>query len=213
MNLFSLKGKTAIVTGATGGIGRASAVALAEAGADVAVLGNSRSPDEVLHAVLTLGPRALSFQGDLSDHNFRDQVVNEVLAKWGQIDILVNNAGLQLRSPAVDFPEADWDRVIDLNLTSLFRMCQRVGREMLGRKSGKIINMASVASFSGGITVPAYAASKGGVAQVTKALANEWANCNVNVNAKNSYGGYTGSKPYTFLIRNGDLNLLSATFD
>jgi 2-deoxy-D-gluconate 3-dehydrogenase len=183
VNLFGLQGKTAMVTGATGGIGRASAIALAEAGADVVVLGHTRNPGDVLRTVQSRGRRALGFQGDISDRNFRDHVVSEVLSNWGKVDILVNNAGLQLRSPAVEFQETDWDRVIDLNLTSLFRMCQRVGKEMLERKTGKIINLASVVSFSGGITVPAYAASKGGVAQVTKALANEWAKFNVNVNA------------------------------
>ena len=106
-----------------------------------------------------------------------------MLSEWGRIDILVNNAGLTTRAPAVDYPEDDWDRVIELNLTALFRLCQRVGREMIERKHGKIINIASLLSFSGGITVPAYAASKGGVAQVTKALANEWAKLGVNVNA------------------------------
>jgi 2-deoxy-D-gluconate 3-dehydrogenase len=110
-------------------------------------------------------------------------LVSEVLRQWGRVDILVNNAGTIARARAVDFPEADWDRVIELNLTTLFRMCQCVGRVMIEQKRGKIINVASLLSFSGGITVPAYAASKGGVAQVTKALANEWAKSGVNVNA------------------------------
>ncbi len=183
MDRFQVDGKTAIVTGASRGIGRAAAWALAEAGADVAVLGCTSYPEEARQGVLARGRRSLAFQGDLTDRNFQKQVVDEVLRQWTRVDILVNSAGTQVRTPAADFAESDWDRVIALNLTALFRMCQRVGREMLKQKYGKIINIASVQSFTGGITIPAYAASKGGVAQVTKALANEWARFNVNVNA------------------------------
>lgn len=183
MDRFRLDGKVAIVTGATKGIGKAGAIGLADAGADVVVLGNSRDPEETCKAVDALGRKSLGFKGDLSDKAFRERVVGETLSRWGQIDILVNNAGTTVRTPAVDYKEEDWDRVIDVNLTTVFRMCQIVGRHMLERKSGKIINIASLQSFTGGITIPAYAASKGGVAQVTKALANEWARHNVNVNA------------------------------
>lgn len=183
MDLFRLDGKAAIVTGASRGIGRAAAVALAEAGANVAVLGHRGMPEETRRDVEATGGRALAFQGDLSDRELRNRVVEEVKQTWGSVDILVNNAGTTVRTPAVDFAEEDWDRVLDVNLTSVFRMCQRAGREMLNQGSGKIINIASVQSFTGGLTIPAYAASKGGIAQVTKALANEWASCNVNVNA------------------------------
>lgn len=183
MDLFNLNGKVAIVTGATRGIGRAAAIGLAEAGADVVVLGHQRSPEETRKAIVGLGKRSLGFQGDLSDGEFRNLVVETTLREWRHIDILVNNAGVQIRTPAVDFAEKDWDRVIEVNLTAVFRMCQRVGREMLRQGHGKIINIASLQSFTGGITIPAYAASKGGVAQITKALANEWARQNVNVNA------------------------------
>ena len=162
MDPFRLDGKAAIVTGASRGIGLGLALGLAEAGADVAVLGNSQSPEEVRQAILQLGRRSLAFQGDLEDGKFREQVVNEVLVQWGHIDILVNNAGLTVRTPALDFAEADWDKVLGVNLTAVFRMCQLVGREMVKQKSGKIINIASVGSFSGGIYIPAYAASKGG---------------------------------------------------
>jgi 2-deoxy-D-gluconate 3-dehydrogenase len=181
--MFSLQGRTALVTGAATGIGRAAALALAEAGADVAVVAHSHDPAAVRADVESLGRRALAFQGDLTRAEFRDSVVGRLLAEWKRIDILVNNAGTTARAPAVDFAESDWDRVIELNLTALFRLCQRVGRVMIGQRYGKIINIASLLSFSGGITVPAYAASKGGVAQVTKALANEWAKLGVNVNA------------------------------
>lgn len=183
MDRFSLNGKVAIVTGATRGIGRAIALGLAEAGADVVVLGSSQSPDETSKRILELGRTSLALQGDLTDGLFREQVVDEVLNRWNRVDVLVNNAGVQVRAPAADFSEADWDRVVGLNLTALFRMCQRVGREMIKQQSGKIINIASIMSFAGGNMIPAYVASKGGVAQVTKALANEWARFNVNVNA------------------------------
>ncbi|MBZ5542755.1 MAG: SDR family oxidoreductase [Acidobacteriia bacterium] len=183
LETFNLAGTKALVTGGATGIGRAAALALAEAGADVAVLGHAHDPGETCHAVEALGRHALSFQGDLSQAEFRHHLVSEILRQWGRVDILVNNAGTIARGPAVDLPEADWDRVIELNLTTLFRMCQSVGRVMIEQKRGKIINVASLLSFSGGINVPAYAASKGGVAQVTKALANEWAKFGVNVNA------------------------------
>jgi 2-deoxy-D-gluconate 3-dehydrogenase len=183
LDAFKLDGSKALVTGGATGIGRAAALALAEAGAEVAVLGHSHDPGETREAIEALGRQALTFRGDLSKPVFRNLLVDEILRQWGRIDILVNNAGTIGRAPAVDFSEADWDRVIELNLTTLFRMCQRVGRLMIEQKRGKIINLASLLCFSGGITVPAYAASKGGVAQVTKALANEWARFNVNVNA------------------------------
>jgi 2-dehydro-3-deoxy-D-gluconate 5-dehydrogenase len=183
MDRFRIDGKIAIVSGATRGIGRAAALGLAEAGADVVVLGNTRSPEETADTIRGLGRQALALQGDLCDRTFRDRVLDEVMTKWGRVDILVNNAGTQVRAPAIDFREEDWDRVLEVNLDSVFLMCQSFGREMLKRRSGKIINMASLQSFTGGITIPAYAASKGGVAQLTKALANEWARFNVNVNA------------------------------
>jgi hypothetical protein len=167
LDRFGLVGKVAMVTGATRGIGHAAALCLAEAGADVVVLGHTCNPEATRQAILAMGRRALAFQGDLGEGSFRSHVMNEVLAQWGHVDILVNCAGMQIRTPAVDFAEVDWDRVIDLNLTTLVCLCQQVGREMLKRHSGKIINIASVQSFTGGITIPAYAASKGGVAQVT----------------------------------------------
>jgi 2-deoxy-D-gluconate 3-dehydrogenase len=183
MDRFRIDGEIAIVSGATRGIGRAAALALAEAGADVVALGNTRSPDETAEAIRGLGRQALALQGDLCHSAFRHLVLDQVLNRWGCVDILVNNAGTQIRAPAIDFREEDWDHIIKVNLNSVFLMCQSVGREMLKRRSGKIINMASLQSFTGGITIPAYAASKGGVAQLTKALSNEWARFNINVNA------------------------------
>jgi 2-deoxy-D-gluconate 3-dehydrogenase len=183
LDRFRIDGKIAIVTGATRGIGQAAALALAEAGADVAVLGHAHKPDQTAEGVLALGRNVMVFQGDLTNSNFRASIVDEVLGRWGRVDILMNSAGTTVRTPAVDFRESDWDHVLDVNLTSVFRMCQLVGRQMLKQGSGKIINIASLQSFNGGFTIPAYAASKGGVAQVTKALANEWGRFNVNVNA------------------------------
>jgi 2-deoxy-D-gluconate 3-dehydrogenase len=183
MNRFRVDGKTAIVTGATTGIGRAAAIGLAEAGANVAVLGRTRNPTDTCDQIRAFGRECLPLQGDLCDRGFLAQTVDCVVKRWGRVDILVNSAGMTIRTPAAHFAEADWDKVISLNLTALFRMCQEAGRHMIEQGSGKIINVASIISFSGGINVPAYAASKGGVAQVTKALANEWAQFKVNVNA------------------------------
>jgi 2-dehydro-3-deoxy-D-gluconate 5-dehydrogenase len=183
LDRFRLDGKVAIVTGGTAGIGRAMAIGLAAAGAGVVVLGRSHDPEETCKAIRALGRDALGFRGDICESEFTERAVRETVAHWGHVDILVNSAGVQARAPSLNYPEADWDRVIGLNLTALFRLCQRVGRHMIEQKSGKIINIASIVSFIGGITIPAYAASKGGVAQVTKALANEWAKFNINVNA------------------------------
>jgi len=183
MNLFRLDGQKALVTGASKGIGAAIAVALAEAGADVACHGNSNAPGETADRVRALGRQALAVQADLGQRDSAKTLVGDVLGQFERIDILVNNAGTIRRAPAVDFSEADWDAVIDVNLNSLFRLCQLAGRGMLERGRGKIVNIASLLSFQGGITVPAYAASKGAVAQLTKALSNEWAGKGVNVNA------------------------------
>ena len=183
MNPFRVDGQKALVTGASKGIGAAIAVALAEAGADVACHGNSNAPGETAEKVRALGRQALAVQADLARRESAKRLVDEVLGKFERIDILVNNAGTIRRAPAVDFSEADWDAVIDVNLNSLFRLCQLAGRGMLERGRGKIVNIASLLSFQGGITVPAYAASKGAVAQLTKALSNEWAGNGVSVNA------------------------------
>ncbi|WP_395614500.1 2-dehydro-3-deoxy-D-gluconate 5-dehydrogenase KduD [Allosphingosinicella sp.] len=179
---FSLAGKAALVTGANTGIGRAIAVALAEAGADVALAGRSQA-DETAAAVEALGRKAVLIEADLATTEPVARVVEEALAAFGRLDILVNNAGIIRRADAVDFSEADWDAVIDTNLKSLFFLCQAAGRQMLAQGSGKIVNIASLLSFQGGIRVPSYAAAKSGVAGLTKALANEWAGRGVNVNA------------------------------
>ena len=181
-NPFDLSGKIAIVTGANTGIGQAIAVALAQAGADVALVGRSPA-DETADSVRALGRRAALIKADLSTTAPVHVVVHRTLAELGGLDILVNNAGIIRRADAVEFSEADWDAVIDTNLKSLFFLCQAAGRHMIARGKGKIVNIASLLSFQGGIRVPSYAAAKSGVAGLTKALANEWAGRGVNVNA------------------------------
>ena len=158
-------------------------MALAEAGADVACHGNSRTPDATCELVERAGRGALGVRGDLSDRGAPRAIVERVLEEFGRLDVLVNNAGTIRRAPAADYSEEDWASVIEVNLSSVFRLSQLAGQHMIERGSGKIVNVASLLSFQGGVTVPAYAASKGGVAQLTKALANEWASKGVNVNA------------------------------
>jgi 2-dehydro-3-deoxy-D-gluconate 5-dehydrogenase len=183
LDKFRLDGKVALVTGASAGLGAGIAVALAEAGADVAAHGNSRTPDATCEIIRRVGRRGLALRGDLADRETPRRLVAGVLEEFGRLDILVNNAGTIRRAPAAEYSEEDWDVVIEVNLSSVFRLSQLAGRHMLERGSGKIVNVASLLSFQGGVTVPAYAASKGGVAQLTKALANEWAGRGINVNA------------------------------
>jgi 2-deoxy-D-gluconate 3-dehydrogenase len=180
--LFDLSGRVALVTGANTGIGQGIAVALAAAGADVACVG--RSPcDETVTKVQALGRRAVFISADLSTIEPVDRVVGETVEKLGGLDILVNNAGIIRRADAVDFTEEDWDAVVDTNLKSVFFLCRAAGKHMIAQGSGKIINIASMLSFQGGVRVPSYTASKSGVAGLTKLLANEWAAKGLNVNA------------------------------
>jgi 2-deoxy-D-gluconate 3-dehydrogenase len=183
LDFFRLDGKVALVTGASAGLGAAMALGLAEAGADVACHGNTRTPDETAASVAELGRQAFSVQGDLALPETAGRIVDAVIGRFGRIDILINNAGTIRRAPAADYALADWNAVLQINLTSLFQLSQLAGRDMLTRGRGKIVNIASILAFQGGITVPAYAAAKGGVAQMTKALANEWASKGINVNA------------------------------
>jgi 2-deoxy-D-gluconate 3-dehydrogenase len=183
MDAFSLDGLNALVTGAGTGIGAALAHALAAAGADVACHGNKHVPDDTAAQIRKLGRRAAVLVGDVRDAATAEALVEGTVRELGAIDILVNNAGTIRRSPAVDFSDDDWAAVLDVNLTAVFRLCRAAGKRMVPRGRGKIVNISSLLAFQGGITVPAYAASKGGVAQLTKALANEWAGKGVNVNA------------------------------
>ena len=181
-SLFDLTGKVALVTGANTGIGQGIALALAGAGADIAAAGRSPA-SETVERVRALGRQADNFSADLSTTAAIQPLVDAVLDRFGHIDILINNAGIIRRADAVDFTEADWDAVIDTNLKSVFFLCQAVGRHMLVRGSGKIVNIASMLTFQGGIRVPSYTASKSGVGGLTKLLANEWAAKGVQVNA------------------------------
>ncbi|MGN6374451.1 MAG: 2-dehydro-3-deoxy-D-gluconate 5-dehydrogenase KduD [Sphingomonas sp.] len=181
-NPFDLTGKVALVTGANTGIGQGIALALAAAGADLACVG--RTPAEkTAEKARALGRRAALLSADLSSIAPVDGVVSGCVDRLGRLDILVNNAGIIRRADAVDFTEADWDAVIDTNLKSLFFLCQAAGRHMIAQGSGKIINIASMLTFQGGIRVASYTASKAGVGGLTKLLANEWAAKGVNVNA------------------------------
>lgn len=183
--LFSLAGRTAFVTGASGGLGAAIAIGLARAGADIAVHGEARPADceATGAAIRAAGGRVTAVAGDLADPATPGRLVNDVMAALGGLDILVNNAGTIQRAAAEDTTDEDWDHVLDVNLGSVFRLCREAGRHMLAVGHGKIINIASLLSFQGGIRVPAYAAAKSGVAAITRALANEWAGRGVNVNA------------------------------
>ena len=181
---FSLQKKTALITGASRGLGQAMAVALARAGAFT--ICSSSQPGGVAETIALIeasGGQGLGIAANLSDRHEVKDLYKQACAHSGHIDILVNNGGTIARYPAVDYPLDAWDQVLEVNLTSAFYLSQLVGKDMIGKGGGKIINIASMLSYSGGITVPAYTASKHGIAGITKALANEWAQYNIQVNA------------------------------
>jgi 2-deoxy-D-gluconate 3-dehydrogenase len=180
--LFDLKGKTAIVTGASTGLGKGMTLGLAGAGADV-LLVDYVSSEETLKEVKALGRKAEQIVIDLTQKDAIQTVVSKALKNFNKIDILVNNAGIIRRTPAIDFSEKDWDDVMYLNSRVVFFLSQAAAKDMMKRKYGKIINIASLLSFQGGIIVPSYSASKGAVVQITKALANEWAKYGITINA------------------------------
>ena len=185
LDSFSLTGKTALVTGARRGIGRAMAEALADAGADIIGVSASMDPDggAVGDTVRGLGRNFAGYGCDFSDRAAVKAFCAQVLTDHPQIDILINNAGTILRTPAADHPDDMWDTVIEVNLNAQFLLTRDIGRTMVARGSGKVIFTASLLTFQGGITVPGYAASKGAIGQLTMAFANEWAGKGVNVNA------------------------------
>ena len=182
---FRLDGQVALVTGASRGLGAAMACALAAAGANVALHSNQHPASATAERIREAGGRRTElFTADLSDRTAADGLVAGALAAFDHIDILVNNAGIIRRRPAAQHTDEEWDIVLEVNLSNAFRMCRAVGRHLLERqRPGKIINVASLLSFQGGITVAGYAAAKGGLVQLTKALANEWASHRINVNA------------------------------
>ncbi len=179
---YKIDGELAVVTGGTKGIGKAIAIGLAEAGADIAVV--SRTPHgDVENKVRSLGRQYMHLRADLTRREETKAVIPKVQESMGDVTILVNNSGMCPRTPARDFAESDWDATLEIDLSASFILSQAAGRRMLDKGKGKIINIASILAFQGGITIPAYAASKHGVAGLTKALANEWASQGVNVNA------------------------------
>jgi 2-dehydro-3-deoxy-D-gluconate 5-dehydrogenase len=180
---FSLHGKVAIVTGCNTGLGQGMAMALAEAGADVVGV-NLSEPTETIERMKAIGRRFLDLRADLGDVSCIDGVLREAVGFGGHVDILVNNAGIIRREDAIRFSEKDWDDVLNVNLKSVFFFSQAVARQYLAQKSGgKIINVASMLSFQGGVRVPSYTASKSGVVGITRLMANEWAGHRINVNA------------------------------
>jgi len=185
LELFKLDGKTALVTGCRRGIGKAMAVALAEAGADIVGVSAQLEPEgsDIEREVIALGRSFYPYQCDLADRKSLYAFLARLRRECPTIDILVSNAGTILRKPAVEHPDEYWDRTLEVNLSAQFVLSRELGRDMVARGHGKILFTASLLSFQGGITVPSYAASKGGISQLTMALANEWAPHGVNVNA------------------------------
>lgn len=181
-NSFSLDGRTALVTGANTGLGQAIAIALAQSGADIVAVGR-RAPIETQAAVAVSRRRFHFISADLISTAPIAGVVQEALRAMGRLDILVNNAGVISRADALEVTETEWDRVVNVDLKSAFFLAQAAARRMAGSNGGKIINVASMLSFQGGVRVPAYTAAKSGLAGVTRALANEWAKLGINVNA------------------------------
>ena len=179
---FSLQGKVALVTGANTGLGQGIALALAEAGADIAAAGIVAAT-ETEEKVKALGRRFLNIEANLITIEPVERIVAETVSGLGGLDILVNNAGLIRRADAVEFSEKDWDDVMNVNIKSAFFMSQAAGKHFIAQGSGKIINIASMLSFQGGIRVPSYTASKSGIAGITRLLANEWASKGLNINA------------------------------
>ena len=205
-SLFDIQGRKAIVTGATRGLGWGMAEGLMEAGAEVVIWGSSEKVNDVAKEFQDRGFACHGVTANLTDRaSLRAGFARSLEMLGGKIDILVNCAGIQRRHPSEEFPMEDWDAVLEVNLTAPFELCQLAGRQFIRQNSrGKIVNIASMLSFFGGFTVPAYAASKGGVAQLTKALANEWTGKGINVNA--IAPGYMATEMNTALINDQGRN-------
>ena len=185
LNQFDLSGKTALVTGCKRGIGKSMAVGLAEAGANILGVSESLNPaeSEVQHEIERLGKSFHGYRCDFGDRESLYNFIAQLKADVQQVDILINNAGAILRKPAAEHPDEYWDKIIEVNLNAQFVLTREIGKDMVARGHGKVIFTASLLTFQGGVTVPGYAASKGGIGQLTMAFANEWAGKGVNVNA------------------------------
>lgn len=188
--MFSLAGRTALVTGGTRGIGAAMALSLAEAGADVILVQRDTNNKATHDAIVGLGRKCTIVTADLANQQSVAKIIPDLVSAGHNMDILLTCAGIQKRHPAHQFPDSDWNDVLQVNLTTVFTLCRDFGAYLLskpepanGKSRGSIINVASLLTYQGGITVPAYAASKGGIGQLTKALSNEWASKGINVNA------------------------------
>lgn len=201
--MFNIKDRKVIITGAAGGLGFGMAEGLCQAGANVAIIDISSKLDDTVHK-LNLYSNVYGIKADISNSNARKNAFDDAVKKLGGVDIFINCAGIQRRNPSEEFLMQDWLDVVEINMTAVFDFCQMAGREMLKNGYGKIINVASMLSFFGGYTVPAYAASKGGVAQLTKALSNEWASKGINVNA--IAPGYMATEMNTKLIEDKERN-------
>jgi 2-deoxy-D-gluconate 3-dehydrogenase len=181
---FRLDGRVAVVTGSGTGLGEAMAVGLAEAGADIEGVYNTHPPEKAKSQIEKLGRRFLAVQADLINIEPIPKIIESAVSQFGRLDILVNDAGIIRRAPSLEYSEKDWDEVMNINLKSLFFLCQAAARQFMKQKTGgKIINIASMVSFQGGILIPPYTASKSGVRGLTQLLANEWAKHDINVNA------------------------------
>lgn len=202
-NLFDIKDKKVILTGGATGLGKGMAEGFLEYGAKTAVIDISPKLSDTVKELSELG-EIYGVKGDISSEDGRRAAFAQALELLGGVDVMVNCAGIQKRHPSEEFPLSDWNKVIEINLTAVFHLCSLAGNEMLKNGYGKIINVASMLSFFGGFTVPAYAASKGGVAQLTKALSNEWAYRGVNVNA--IAPGYMATEMNTAIINNEERN-------
>jgi len=208
--MFSLQGKTALVTGGTRGIGQAMALALADAGADIILIQRDEKNTSTRDAIAKIGRKVTIRTADLASQKSVTEIVPALVKEGHCMDILLNCAGIQSRHPSHEFPDEDWNAVLQVNLTTVFTLCRDFGAYLLTKepdshgRRGAVINIASLLSFQGGITVPAYAASKGGVAQLTKALSNEWASKGINVNA--IAPGYIDTDMNVALINDEDRN-------
>lgn len=201
LNQFRLDGKVALVSGCKRGIGKSMALALAEAGADIIGVSSTleETGSDIEQEVRALGKNFKGYRCDFSNRDALYDFIARVKSENTVIDILVNNAGTVMRKPAVEYPDEYWDKVMEINLNAHFILTREIGKDMVARRSGKVIFVASVLTFQGGILIPSYAVSKGGIGQLTKALANEWAVYGVNVNA--IAPGYAATK-VTEALRN-----------